>query len=82
MYVPREEVYYGSTRAVSPEAGRVDSQEALIEKLSISVVENAAHSQHLATFTFRRRLIPVQLLLIVSGVVLLFCALICRLLVP
>ncbi len=64
------------------EAGRVGSQEALLEKLSSSVVGNAAHSQHVATFSFRRRLIRVQLLLIVSGVVLLFCALICRHLVP
>jgi hypothetical protein len=63
-------------------AGHVDNKEELLEKLSSSIVENVAYSKHVATFNFRRRLIRVQLILIVSGVVCLFFALICRLFVP
>jgi hypothetical protein len=61
--------------------GRVVSEEELLEKLSNSIVENVAYSKHIATFKFRRRLIRAQLIFIVSGVLLLFPALIGRLFV-
>jgi len=61
--------------------GSVVSEEELLEKLSNSIVENVAYSKHIATFKFRRRLIRAQLIFIISGVLLLFPALIGRLFV-
>jgi hypothetical protein len=62
-------------------AGRVLSEEQLLEKLSNSIVENVAYSRHIATVKFRRAWIRAQLIFIVSGVLLLFPALISRLFV-
>ena len=61
--------------------GKALSEEQLLEKLSDSIVANVDYSNHLATIKFRRVWIRAQLIFIVSGVLLLFPALIGRLFV-